>query len=91
MFIDCVQILLLLEPPLGTKQVCDVEFEALKLRLRLLMCTFIAQLKLIASNENTIPTLLFLCGSRERLSAETNETSCFILPNLFYLLLLRRE
>jgi hypothetical protein len=81
--IDCVQILLLLEPKLGTKQVCDVEFEALKLQLRLLSCIFIAQLKLIASNENTIPTLLSHCGSSERLSEETYETSCFFAKPIF--------
>jgi hypothetical protein len=81
MFIDCVQILLLLEPQLGTKQVCDVIIVALKLLLNFSI-TFKALFKLIASNENTIPTLLSFCGSRGRLSEETSKPRVS-LPNLF--------
>ncbi len=72
MFINFVQILLLPRPKLWTKKVCVVEFEALKLLERFLPNTFSAQLKLIASNESTIPILLLNCGSRVRLSEEHN-------------------
>jgi len=48
---------------LEARQVCFVEFEAFKLRVRFLSWTLLAQLKLIAKNESTSPFSHIRCVS----------------------------